>query len=446
MSRQFDLAHDLELAHHVVQRARALGADEVTANVSRGVQASITRRDGRVEQATESETRGLSVSILLDDKWSSHGTSDLRPAALDAFLARGVEATRLLEPDADRGLPDPAWCGRGASDPALDQLDPAWAARAPEDRAADAEALEQQANRTPIPGALSSTVSVGDGFSATARVTSDGFADATTEAWFMIGGECTIQDGERRPEAGSWYGTRYKSALPDFERLTAEIAERVQARIGAGPIASGKYPLVLVNRSAGRLLGLLGGALAGSSLHEGRSCLADRVDTKIGSELLTLVDDPLLPRALASRPWDGDGLVARPLTIVENGILRSFYLNVYYARKLGKPVTTGGRSNWVVPAGLRPWTEIIRDMPQALVVDGFLGGNANSATGDFSFGVQGALYERGERVRAISEMNVSGNVLDVFHRLIAVGDDPWPYSSVISPALVLDGISFSGTG
>lgn len=446
MSQRFDLSHDLELAHNAVRRTQALGADQVTTNVSRGVQASITRRDGRVEQATESETRGLSISILLDDKWSSHATSDLRPAALDAFLARAVEATRLLEPDPDRRLPERAWCGRGASDPQLDQLDAAWAERTSDDRSADAEALEREVAAAPVPDTLSSTVSVGDGFSATARVTSDGFADATTEAWFMTGGECTILDGERRPEAGSWYGTRYKAALPPFEQLAAEIAERVSARIGTGPIASGTYPLVLVNRAAGKLLGLLGGPLAGSSLHEGRSCFAERLDTPIGSELLTLVDDPLMPRALGSRPWDGDGLMSRPRTIVENGVLRSFYMNVYYARKLGKVPTTGGRSNWVVPAGLRPWTEIIRDMPTALVVDGFLGGNANSATGDFSFGVQGALYERGERVRAISEMNVSGNVLEVFHRLIAVGNDPWHFSSVISPALVLDGISFSGTG
>ena len=446
MSHRFDLSHDLELAHRAVQRAKALGADEACANVSRGVQASITRRDGRVEQATESETRGLSISILLDDKWSSHGTSDLRASALETFLARGVEATRLLEPDPDRRLPDAALCGRGASDAALDQLDPAWAHHTPEARAAAAEALEREAAAAPVPGTLSSAVSVGDGFSASARVASDGFADATTEAWFMAGGECTILDGERRPEAGSWYGTRYQSELPPFAQLAAEIAERVSARIGTGPIASGTYPLVLVNRAAGKLLGLLGGPLAGSSLHEGRSCLADRLGTRIGSDLLTLVDDPLLPRALGSRPWDGDGMVARPRTIVENGVLQSFYLNVYYARKLGKAPTTGGRSNWVVPTGLLPWTEIIRDMPQALVIDGFLGGNANSATGDFSFGVQGSLYERGERVRAISEMNVSGNVLDVFHRLIATGNDPWAYSSVISPSLVLDGISFSGTG
>lgn len=441
-----DPARDLDIAHHAVRRARALGADEVCATLSRGVQASITRRDGRIEQATESETRSLSVSLLLDGRWSSHGTSDLRPDALEAFLARGVAATRLLEPDPDRRLPDPALCGRGASEAALDLLDPSWTHQTADGRAAAAEALEQAVDAVAIADRLSASVSVGDGFSSSARVTSDGFADATTDAWFMAMGDATVRDGEKRPEASAWYGARYQSAVPAPTAIAAELAERVDARRGSGPIASGTYPLVLVNRAAGRLLGLLGGPLAGSSMHEGRSCLADRLGTAIGSSLLTILDEPLLPRGLASRAWDGDGLVARPFAVVEGGVLRSFYLNVYYGRKLGRAPTTGGRSNWIVPPGPRSWRDVIRDMPQAIVVDGFLGGNNNTATGDFSFGVQGALYERGERVRAISEMNVAGNLLEVLHQLVAIGDDPWLNSSIVSPSLVLDGISFSGTG
>ena len=133
----------LQLAEHAVKRARALGADQVTASVSAGSHVTIQRRGGKVEQATEATTRGLVVSVLCDDRFTSNSTSDLRPEALDAFLKRCVDAASFLEPDPDRALPDPAQCGRGVSEAQLDQDDPAWAQQTADVRSHQAEALEQ---------------------------------------------------------------------------------------------------------------------------------------------------------------------------------------------------------------------------------------------------------------------------------------------------------------
>lgn len=437
---------EMDLARDAVAKLLALGADEATALVSEGSHTTILRRDGKVEQATEATTRGLSISLLADEKWSTHGTSDLRPEALQAFFARAVEATRFLEPDPDRRLPDPQLCGRGPSDAALEQLDPHFALRTASERAAHAVAIEHALGRMQVDGRISAAVYVADGRSKTTRVTSGGFADETEGAWFAAGGEITLTDADgRRPEGDAYFASRYLTDLPDTDVIAERVVASATERLGSGPIASGQYPMLLENRVAGRILGLLSSPLSGGSLHHGRSCLAGKRGERIGSEHLTILDDPTVPRGLGSHAWDGDGMVARPMSVVEGGVLKEYYLGTYYARKLGMPVTTGSKSNWVLPVGRRSVNTIARDFDKAILVTGFLGGNSNGTSGDFSFGIRGVLLERGEPTKSLSEMNIAGNTLTIFHKLAELADDLWHFSSVRSPTLLFEDVQFSGS-
>lgn len=437
----------LDLANAVVKQALSLGADEAAVTVSAGSHATLTRRDGKVEQATEATTKGLSVTLFVDERSSVHSTSDLRSEALKVFMERAIQATRLLEPDPERRQPERELCGRGASEADLAQNDPGWDQVSPEQRAARALALEQAVHAVNDDRVISSSTSYADGSSLDARVLSNGFADEHESSGFSMGAELTLDEGNgKRPEASAWYGARFYSDLPDPTQVATEVIERARERVGAAPHKSGRYPMVLANRAAGRILGLFSGPLSGSSLYERRSCLDGKLGQSVGSKHLTLIDDPLVPRGLGSRPFDGDALIAAPRTIIEQGVLKSYYLGVYYARKLGVPPTTGGRSNWVVPAGERSWQDHARDLGgEAILVNGFLGGNANPITGDFSFGIRGVLLENGEPVRSIAEMNVSGNLLEIFNKLAAVADDPWPWSANRVPTLIFKDVDFSGT-
>lgn len=438
-------AHPLDFAAEIVRRATALGAGEVSAAVSEGTTISITRRDRKVEEATEASTRRLSLSLLVDDRYSAHSTSDLRPEALDAFLRRAVDATRLLEPDPDHALAPAEECGRGASDAELETLDPRYATFSPEDRAQLVERLEGAFLDRAGPDFVSATVYIGDGHGRYAQVTSHGFSDTTEGASFSLGGTVTLAEPGRRPEGSSGYGTRFLADLPDVDRIADEAFTRARDAIGAGPIASGRYPMILSNRVAARILGLLAEPLGGYALHHGRSCLADHEGKAIGSSLLHLVDDPLIPRGLGSEPWDGDLRVSKPRVIVEGGVLRSYYIDTFHSRRLSRPATTGHKSNWILPVGDRPWRALAADLPEAIYVTGFLGGNANGLTGDFSFGVRGKLLRHGEEVANLAEMNVSGNTLQIFHQLVALADDPWVYSTTRAPTMLFEGVPFSGT-
>ena len=162
------------------------------------------------------------------------------------------------------------------------------------------------------------------------------------------------------------------------------------------------------------------------------------------SPLLTIIDDPLVVRGLASRPFDGEGISSKPLPIIEAGVLKNFYIDTYYGKKLGMAPTTGSPSNRILALGTKNMDELIRDIDQGILVTSWLGGNSDGATGDFSLGVRGHLIEDGAIGAPVSEMNVTGNLLSMFGSLKALGNDPWRYSPSKVPTLVFEDVSFSG--
>jgi PmbA protein len=165
---------------------------------------------------------------------------------------------------------------------------------------------------------------------------------------------------------------------------------------------------------------------------------------KIGSEKLTVIDDPFLEKGLSSRFYDYEGLASKKRVMIEKGVLRNFYVDNYYGRKLGMEFTSGSSSNIVFEYGSKSMDDMIKEMKKGILVNGFIGGNSNSTTGDFSFGIVGLLIENGSIVHAINEMNISGNAKEFWNQLAEMGNDPYPYSSMRCPALLFDGVNFSG--
>jgi PmbA protein len=164
----------------------------------------------------------------------------------------------------------------------------------------------------------------------------------------------------------------------------------------------------------------------------------------VGSDALDLADDPLVPRGLGSRRYDGEGIAARRFPVFERGVLRAYYVDTYYGRKLGCPPTTGRASNLAWTLGGRPLEGLAREAGEAVLVTGFLGGNSNGTTGDFSLGLRGFRVRGGRIAEPVAEMNVSGNHADLWTRLRVVGNDPYPYSPMRTPSLLFDGVELAG--
>jgi PmbA protein len=159
---------------------------------------------------------------------------------------------------------------------------------------------------------------------------------------------------------------------------------------------------------------------------------------------LSITDDPFLVEGLGSGTYDGEGMSLKKMPVFEKGVLRTFYLDTYYASKLGMEPTTGGQSNLVFSAGDKDLEGLLKVMGQGILVTGFSGGNSNSATGDFSIGIRGLWIENGKIVRPVAEMNLAGNHLKFWKKLVELGNDPHPYSSWRTPSLRFEKIQFSG--
>ncbi len=443
MVRQQDL---LEAARAAVATARKHGAKHAAATASKQRDVSVDWRDGKLEKIHEATARGLAVELYVDGRFGVFSTSDLRPEALDAFLARSVAMTRMLEADPHRMLPEPAYYeGRSVAD--LELTDPALARLQPADRLKLAQAIEGAARQ--VRGAqaiISVTSSVSDTAHESARVASNGFEGRAAGTQVFLSGDVSVKDPSgRKPEEGHFAGGRFLGGLPAAAAIGREAAERAIGRIGAKKGTSGQMKVAVDARVAGRLLRFFLGAMTGASLQQKQSFLEGKLEQKVGSELLSCDDEPLLPRGLASRHYDAEGMTARKRPVLTGGVLRTYFIDTYYGRKLGMVPTTRSPSNLVFALGSKGRDALLSDMRDGFYVTSFIGGNSNGTTGDFSLGAGGFLVRKGAIAEPVAEMNVSGNHLQLWKHLVAIGNDPWPYSAARTPTMVFDGVAVAGT-
>lgn len=433
-----------EIAQDAVKHAQSLGAQQVKALLHRSNHVELQQRDGRLERCSEAAGLSLSISLLVNDRYSSHSSSDLRPRAIQAFIANAVAATRVLEPDPDRAmLPLDQM---GSIDPELLDLDdPASFTREPDALRQEVRQLEQAVKDRAPADLVSTTAHLWEYRGQSWTVFSNGFSAKDSATSFGYGADMTIREASGKlPEAHSFLSSTHLAELPPTDAVVADLLERSAMTRDTGPTKSGVYPMILDARAAGRILSALLAPLGGSALHEGRSVFHDSLGVRVGSPAFTLLDDPMIPRAGGSRSHDGDGLKALRRPVFERGVLRTFYLDVYHARKLGRAPTSARTGNLVMRPGLRNWRSIAAELPRAIRVTSFLGGNSNPSSGSFSFGIRGQLLEHGEVVGNLSEMNITGDLAGLISNFVVASDDLWTWSSVRVPSLIFDGVQFSG--
>ncbi|MCB9764802.1 MAG: TldD/PmbA family protein [Alphaproteobacteria bacterium] len=429
-------------AANAVEMAKAAGADEAWASGSRGRSVEFEFRDGALEKVQEATSRALSVRLYVDGRYSAHSTTDLRPEQLKAFITEAVAMTRALQPDPHRVITDPAlFEGRSTAD--LQLIDPGVEQMTQDERRAWCEQMNSAARAHEK--VISATSGVYTGHNLSASVSSNGFEGHHEETSIWIGTEVSVQDeGDKRPESGHWVGGCHLGALQEPGTVGGEALEQTLRRLGAEKGPTQRTIMIVDPRIASRLIGRLLGPADAQSVQQGRSFWEGKVGQSVASKHLTVTDEPLIPRGLGSRTFDGEGIALKPMPVIEAGVAKNLYVDTYYGRKAGLPPTHGGSTNRVVALGKKDLAALLKDAGDAILVTNWLGGNADSTTGDFSLGCAGHLVSKGKIGAPVSEMNVTGNLLELFGKLAAVGNDPWPYSSTLCPTLVFEDVQFSG--
>ena len=430
-------------AVQAVELAQKAGAQDAwsTASQSRDVQFEF--RDGSLEKVKDTTSQSLAIRIYAGGRYSSHATTDLNPGRLQDFISEAVAITAALEPDEYRRItPETLFRDRPGDD--LDLVDPGVQALEREQRIAWCRALDEVAHQHA--DVISATSGVYDGTQHSASASSNGFLDEQRSTYCWFGAFVTLRDqGDKRAEDGFYAGGAHVADLPDPEEVGSKALARTVSRLGSEKGPTLKAPMVVDARAAASLIGRLLGPANARSIQQDRSFWAPLIGEQAFSRNLTIVDDPLITRGLASRRYDDEGISARALPIVEGGVVRNVYVDTYYGRKGDMAPTTGSPSNRVVTLGNKGLEELLAEVGGGIYVTSWLGGNADGTTGDFSLGLRGHVIENGAIGRPVGEMNVTGNLRDLFTRLEMVGNDPYPYSSTLSPSLVFSGVDFSGT-
>ncbi|HEY5925680.1 MAG TPA: TldD/PmbA family protein [Kofleriaceae bacterium] len=430
----------LDIAAAAVAAAKQAGASDAFASASRTRSVNFELRNGKLEKVEDSTSRSLGLRLFANGRYSVHSTTDLRPDQVKAFVANGVAITRALQPDPHRKLADRALYPKQL--PALDLEDTKLGKLDRDKRMQWLRAMNDRV--ATAPKVISATSSVNDDTSIVAAVSSNGFQHAYESTSVGYSTSITLDDGERRPE--DWMGAwgRHLDTLPAVEGIADEALRLVRARLGMKKGPTKRATMVVDARAAANIVGRLLGPANGGSVQQERSFWRGKIGKQIVSKKLTIVDDPLIARGLGSRPFDGEGIAAAKLPLVEAGVFQNIYVDTYYASKLGQKPTTGSGSNRVVSLGSRGRDALIGAAKDGIYVTSWLGGNMDSTTGDFSLGARGHMIEGGALGAPIGEINVTGNIVELFTNLVEIGNDPWKYSSTLSPTLVFENVQFSG--
>ena len=419
-------------AAQAVEVAQQAGAEDAWSTVTQSRNVQFEYRDGALEKVKDTTSQSLGIRIYAGGRYSSHSTTDLNAERLQDFIAEAVAITAALEPDEYRRItPEALFLDRPGDD--LDLVDASVQALEREQRVAWCRALDEVAHQHG--DVISATSGVYDGTQRSASASSNGFLDEQRSTYCWFGASVTLRDqGDKRAEDGFYAGGAHIADLPGPEEVGRKALTRTVSRLGSEKGPTVKASMVVDARAAASLIGRLLGPANARSLQQDRSFWAPLIGEQAFSKTLTI----------ASRRYDEEGISARALPIVEDGVARNIYVDTYYGRKGDMQPTTGSPSNRVVRPGSHSLAELLSQVGEGVYVTSWLGGNADGTTGDFSLGLRGHMIENGRIGRPVGEMNVTGNLRDLFSRLELVGNDRYPYSTTLAPSLVFSDVDFSG--
>jgi len=403
---------------------------------------SVTVRMGEVESVERQRDRGLAITVYRDRKKGSASTTDFDASSVEEIVRKALSIGSFTAADEYAGLAEASLM---AVDPPDLELYFPWdvdvdGATALALRAEDAaRALDSR-----IANSEGATVTSGAGRRAYAN--SHGFVGSYPSSSHSL--SCSVvAKSASSLERDYWYTvSRRPEDLDSPESVGEESARRAVARLDARQISTRVVPVIYPPEVARGLFGHLIAAIRGTAQYRRASFLAGAKGTQVLSSLVDITEDPLIPRALGSSPFDGEGVVTKRRELVQSGVLQGYVLSSYSARRLGMPTTgnAGGVHNLLVRPTAGPLEELIKGCEQGFVVGELLGQGVDIVSGDYSRGAAGFWVERGEIVHPVNEVTIAGNLRDLLQNIRAIGSDIETRGVVRCGSVLVDGLTLAG--
>ena len=470
-------AEEILVAEKCLEKSLALGADKVRITLNKSLMELFGTLNGELDKVSHCLDRSISVCLFVDGKFGSFSTNRLVESELDDFLKKAIATVRMLAEDPCRDLPDPSRTAKNAvTGKELGLYDETYPALTSDERlrmAIDASIFKKHCGE----GLISEEGEYSDSIFDSLVLDSNGLRCRHTETSFEYGVEVTVQDADGNRFSGYWWDAT--PMLKDLNiRDCGETAfKRAMSQIGPVKIESGKYSMVMDSEVASRLVTPVLNALGGYSLQQKNSFMLDSLEKKMFPEWLNIWDRPVSVGETGSRLFDSEGVATAETPIIENGVVKEYFINTYISKKMevdptiedatrpvllpcfapsvaGKVTSTSSVTNRASVAETTSSVaepveatcgkeELMRIVGDGILVTGFNGGNSNSATGDFSFGVEGFLFKDGKIVHPVREMLITGNLLILWNNLLAAGNDARFCKSKLIPTLAFGNVDFS---
>jgi PmbA protein len=442
-----------ELAQDVVRQALAASATEAECTISEGDEFSSNVRMREVENLKEAGSRGAGLRILIGKRTGASYTSDLSREGIELMVKSAIELAALTTEDPFAGLPDPDEFGSVDGDLKLYSAGVAaldTAVKIDTAKRAECAALDFDPRIANSDGASFDSY-VGRHVFANSR----GFAGEYQSSYCSLSASPVAREGESM-ERDYWFTmARGFDGLEAPEHVGRTAAHRALRRLNAVKVETQKAPVVFEPRTARSLLDNIFEAVHGMSIYRQESFLAGKLGQRVATELVTVVDDGTLPGLFGTSPFDDEGVPSRRTTVIDRGVLKSYLLNTYAARKLGMKTTgnasrglTGnagiGHGNLFLDRGVQAPEQIIAGIRNGFYVTDLMGFGVNIVTGDYSRGAAGLWIRDGELAYAVSEVTIAGNLNEMLQGIEAVGNDLEFRGSVAAPTIKIGEMTIGG--
>jgi PmbA protein len=448
MSSLLDQSALTDLAERLVTAARRAGADAADALAVRSISLAVEVREGAVEESERSEGDEVGLRVFVGRRQAVVSSNDVK-ADVAGLAERAVAMARAAPEDPFAGLADPAQLARDIPD--LDLLDPDLpSVTLLEERAKRAESAALAVEGVTKSGGASASAGIG----GMVLVTSEGFRGAYLNSGQSVSMTAIAGEGTAMERDYDYSSALHGADLEPPEKVGRSAGERTVERLNPRKVDTKRVPVVFDRRVAGSLVGHLAGAINGSAVARKTSFLKDRLGERLFRSGIDVIDDPRRRRGLRSRPFDAEGVVTRRLAVVEDGVLKSWFLDSATGRELGF-ATTGhaqrgvsstpspGSSNLHLSAGADTPEALLADIAEGFYVTDLIGMGVNQVTGDYSRGASGFWIENGRRSYPVSEVTIAGNLVEMFSALSPANDLEFRFGTN-APTLRVEGVTVAG--
>ncbi|UJF24989.1 metallopeptidase TldD-related protein [Suttonella sp. R2A3] len=436
-----------DAAQWALECAKRCGADQARVSIGEQSGLSVDCRDHQLETLTRESDINVSLNVLRAGCAGSAQISDLSFSAIEQAASAACAASHYSEADDDLRLPDPEQYST-MSDADIEMLD----VYDPSTNDVGMEALLAQAQACEAAARSDRRIINSDGASATAArqqgvyATSNGFMRHLLSSRQGLSVSVVASDGGGQQTDYAYSSTRHREDLESAEAIGKRAAQGAIAALNPQKITSGRYPVVLRYDMAASLIGHLLGALSGVQQYRGLSFLTGACGEQIVPSWLSIDEQPWLPRALASAPFDSDGLPASDAPIIKDGVIARYLLSLYAARRLNLPATGngGGARNVRLLADdrhVKSFNDLLADIEDGVLITSLMGQGVNLLTGDYSRGASGLRIQQGKITHAVEGITIAANLKDMLQGISAIGDDVDYRGRIHAPSLRIDAMT-----